>query len=89
MTTPREDHPPPVPARATQGGEAQRCRVAGAEPAVWTERMLTALVTGLKGNQWFSLIDKVYAAKTLEAAWEKVNPRGARSDRADGLADGH
>ena len=44
MNTLREDNPPPVPARATQGGEAI-CHVAGAEPAVWTERMLTALVT--------------------------------------------
>ena len=25
-----------------------------------------------KGNKWFSLIDKIYADKTLELAWEKV-----------------
>ena len=34
--------------------------------------MLTALARGLRGNQWFSLIDKVYADKTLELAWAKV-----------------
>ena len=84
MNTPKEDNPPPVPARATQGGEAITCRVAGAEPAVWTERMLTALVTGLKGNRWFSLIDKVYAAKTLEAAWEKVRSNAGGSG-VDGI----
>jgi hypothetical protein len=28
-----------------------------AEPCVWTERMLTALVEGVKGGKWFSLMD--------------------------------
>ena len=30
-----------------------------AERGVWTEPMLAALERGLKGNKWFSLIDKV------------------------------
>ena len=34
--------------------------------------MLTALETGLKGGQWFSLIDKVYAPANLRQAWTKV-----------------
>jgi len=34
--------------------------------------MLAALDNGVKGGKWFSLIDKVYALKTLEAAWRKV-----------------
>ena len=34
-------------------------RWAWTEPAVWTERMLTALEQGVKGGVWFSLIDKV------------------------------
>ncbi|OGV72703.1 MAG: group II intron reverse transcriptase/maturase [Lentisphaerae bacterium RIFOXYA12_64_32] len=34
--------------------------------------MLAALVTGLKGGKWFSLIDKVYAPATLASAFEKV-----------------
>ena len=34
--------------------------------------MLAALERGLKGNKWFSLIDKVRAMGTLELAWEKV-----------------
>ena len=34
--------------------------------------MLAALRNGVKGNQWFSLIDKVYGEKTLEVAWGKV-----------------
>lgn len=82
MNAPREERPPSVPARDKQGGEAVR-RVAGAEPGVWTERMLTALARGVKGNQWFSLIDKVYADRTLELAWAKVrsNAGGSGVDR--------
>jgi RNA-directed DNA polymerase len=34
--------------------------------------MLAALERGLKGNKWFSLIDKVWSEGTLELAWEKV-----------------
>jgi len=51
---------------------------ARAEPAVWTERMLTALEQGVKGGVWFSLIDKVYAPANLAAATAKVvSNRGA------------
>ena len=42
------------------------------EASMWTERMLSALGNGVKGGKWFSLIDKVYAPKTLMAAWTKV-----------------
>jgi RNA-directed DNA polymerase len=34
--------------------------------------MLSALVNGVKGGKWYSLIDKVYAQATLEFAWTKV-----------------
>ena len=46
------------------------------EPAVWTERMVDALEGGLEGGRWFSLIDKVYALRTLEAAWKRVERNG-------------
>lgn len=46
--------------------------IAGAEAGVWTERMLSALVNGVKGGKWFSLMDKVFAPKTLALAWTKV-----------------
>jgi RNA-directed DNA polymerase len=46
------------------------------EHAVWTERMLTALEKGVKGNCWFSLIDKVYSEKNLLAALTKVAANG-------------
>jgi RNA-directed DNA polymerase len=60
-----------MPATAAHDAEA-RPRLAGAEAAVWTERMLSALVNGVKGGKWFSLMDKVFAPGTLALAWAKV-----------------
>ena len=34
--------------------------------------MLSALVNGVHGGKWFSLMDKVFAPKTLALAWAKV-----------------
>jgi RNA-directed DNA polymerase len=65
-----EVRPTPV-LKAKQVGEAQ-ARWAWTEPAVWTERMLTALEVGVKGGIWFSLIDKVYKPGNLRAAFAKV-----------------
>ena len=44
--------------------------------------MLTALEQGVKGGQWFSLIDKVYARPTLRAALRESEsePWGAGVD---------
>ena len=42
------------------------------EASVWTNPMLTALENGVKGGKWFSLMDKVYALATLQAAWQQV-----------------
>jgi RNA-directed DNA polymerase len=72
--TPKEAQPSAVPAGATQGGEV-RARWAWTEPVVWSERMLEALEQGVKGGTWFSLIDKVYAPRTLAAAWRQVKAR--------------
>src|SRR5216684_2039886 len=65
-----EAKPTPVP-EAKQVGEVQ-ARWAWTEPAVWTERMLTALEVGVKGGIWFSLIDKVYKPGNLRAAFAQV-----------------
>ena len=43
-----------------------------AEPAVWTDSMLQALVRGVKGGKWYSLIDKVWDKETLRRAFERV-----------------
>jgi RNA-directed DNA polymerase len=42
------------------------------KPCVWTIRMLTALITGVKGQKWFRLIDKVFAERNLGAAFQQV-----------------
>jgi RNA-directed DNA polymerase len=54
-----------------QGGEIYG-RWPWVEPEVWTERMLSALEEGVKGNKWFSLIDKVSSKKALRIAYRKV-----------------
>jgi RNA-directed DNA polymerase len=53
------------------------------EATVWTVRMLAALVNGVKGGKWFSLMDKVYAPNTLQIAWLRVksNKGAAGIDR--------
>jgi RNA-directed DNA polymerase len=53
------------------------------EATIWTVRMLAALVNGVKGGKWFSLMDKVYARNTLQIAWQRVksNKGAAGIDR--------
>ena len=59
---------------AKQTGETPD-RWSWVEPSVRTERMRTALDNGVKGGKWFSLVDKVYQRKNLEAAFRKVKRR--------------
>lgn len=42
------------------------------ERTIWTDRMLMALDNGVKGNKWFSVIDKVYRPTTLVKAWQNA-----------------
>ena len=70
-----EQQPTAVSEATKQVGEI-RARWAWVEPAVWTERMLTALEVGVKGGKWFSLMDKVYAQANLRAAFAKVKANG-------------
>ena len=70
-----EQRPSEVPARAPQEGEA-RGRWAWVEPTVWTERMLAALETGIKG------VEQMLGAGVMESAkgWqpsEEGTPQGA------------
>lgn len=57
--------------RAKRDGEMSGREVEG-RTEVWTERMLSALRKGVKGGRWHSLIDKVYAPRTLELAAAQV-----------------
>lgn len=80
----REDKDAAVPrsGEAKQASEI-RARWAWVEPAVWTDRMLSALEKGVKGGVWFSLIDKVFRRANLESAACKViaNKGAAGADR--------
>lgn len=64
------------------------------ETVVWTERMLAALISGVKGGKWFSLWDKVWRSSTLERAWELVSKNkgaggvdGVTLERFKGMKD--
>jgi RNA-directed DNA polymerase len=70
-----------VPERAKQETEARGREWWWAEASIWTQRMVSALVNGVKGDKWFSLIDKLVRPTTLEAAWRKV----ARNKGASGV----
>lgn len=70
-----------VPETAKQETEARGREWWWAEASIWTRRMVSALVNGVKGDKWFSLIDKLVRPATLEAAWRKV----ARNKGASGV----
>ena len=74
MSIESETIPVTVPETAKQAGEAQPTD--WVERSIWTDRMLEALVKGVKGGVWFSLIDKVYRPTTLQAAWQAVRRNG-------------
>jgi len=66
---------------AKQGTEARDREWLWVEASIWTERMVSALVNGVKGERWYSLIDKLNRPETLAAAWHKV----ARNKGAPGV----
>jgi len=70
-----EKQPEIVSATTKHAGDIQ-ARWDWVEPAVWTERMLTALEEGVKGGKWYSLMDKVYALPNLRAAFRRVKANG-------------
>ena len=69
------DQQPPRVHSLKQGGEidAQKSWI---ERTVWTDRMLEALETGVRGGKWHSLYDKVYRLANLKAAWKRVEANG-------------
>jgi len=74
MSIENEQTPVTVSKTAKQTGEARSYD--WVEHSIWTERMLEALVKGVRGDVWFSLIDKVYRPSTLYAAWQAVRRNG-------------
>ncbi|MGH8711897.1 MAG: hypothetical protein ACREVA_11405, partial [Burkholderiales bacterium] len=60
-----------VPNEATQGAEAYG--IPGVESlSLPGTHGVGGAVNGVAGGKWYSLMDKVYAPKTLALAWEKV-----------------
>lgn len=82
MTHNPKQAPEQVPRLATPTGEPNYDWV---ERSVWTERMVGCLRRGgPEGGKWYSLHDKVFAQKTLEAGFARVYAnRGAPG--ADGV----
>ena len=67
-----ETQPAKVPTGDKPEGEVPEHRY-GAEREIWTDAMLIALhERRVRGNRWFSLIDKVATDRTLAIAWSKV-----------------
>ena len=58
MSIESETIPVAVPEPAKQTGEARPFD--WVERSIWTDRMLEALVKGVKGDVWFSLIDHMH-----------------------------
>jgi hypothetical protein len=78
---PREAPSASVPATDMQAEEGLWLRHK-AQRGVWSGKMLIALDQGVKGNVWFSLIDKIYPDRTLGLAWEKVSDNAGASGNA-------
>lgn len=79
MSKPRERSykPVTVPFAATPAGDPPSIRE-WANPAVWTDRMLTTLEEGVRGGRWHTLIDKVYSPLNLwEASGSVIGNQGA------------
>jgi RNA-directed DNA polymerase len=70
---------PPVPEMAKPGTDTQGpTNWDWVEASVWTDRMLAALVNGVQGGKWYSLMDKVVTPSTLEAAGDESLPTKAQ-----------
>jgi len=50
----------------------RRIRWSWTESTIWTDNMLAALESGVKGGKWYSLKDKICKNETLFKAWLKV-----------------
>jgi len=76
VTDKRSQQPPAVvPELARQAGDV-RARWAWTEASVWSDRMLAALESGVKGGKWFSLIDKVASEANLFVSLCQVASNG-------------
>ena len=77
--TPGQTTPAVVATGPKQAGDTQRkVTLSTGSSLVWTERMLDTLERGIKGGQWYSLMDKVWREPNLlTAAWSVIGKDGA------------
>jgi RNA-directed DNA polymerase len=61
--------------KPTEVGHLNKSERQEVKAVVWTERMMEALRSGVKGGKWFSLRDKVYSERTLALGYESVRER--------------
>jgi RNA-directed DNA polymerase len=78
---PKEDHPVLVFEETMLSGQVRQ--FGKAEPSIWTESMLIALGNGVQGGKWYSLGDKSFSVKALDAAFTRVKAN-AGSPGVDG-----
>ena len=71
MTKRTDPKPATVPFGATPAGQPPTVKE-WANRIVWTERMLDALPSGVRGGKWHTLIDKVYHSLNLYVASHSV-----------------
>jgi ABC-type uncharacterized transport system YnjBCD ATPase subunit len=66
-----------------RSGEAMPEAWSWVETSVWTPRMVQALDNGVKGERWYSLVDKVIAPQALKAAFARVKAKHAGSQQSE------
>src|SRR5437879_6009677 len=74
--THQQQNLPGVP-EAKQGREVAP-KWAWTQASVWTERMLATLERGIKGDKWYSLMDKVWKMENLQSAVANVVPNKSK-----------
>ena len=81
-----KDLPPVAP--SPRQPEGFRARMSLESNVIWTDRMLEALATGVKGKRWYSLMDKVWNPSHLRlGAWEVIRNEGGCAVSFDRLAE--
>ena len=71
MSKRADQRPATVPFGATPAGQPPSIKE-WANRIVWSERMLDALQSGVRGGKWHTLIDKVYDSLNLAVASDTV-----------------
>src|SRR5260370_8173779 len=72
-----------VPATAKQGTDTRERKWWWVEASIWTERMVSALVNGVTGGKWFSLVDGLVRRRLRAILCKQDNRPGIGRCEAD------